>query len=372
PVILDGGSYDVLFYADLNGNGGYDDPPADHSWMLDADNVSGNTTLNFSHNTNFTPIDWNYAVTMNFNGMTPHLNQLLEIRIIDSVTELEVGRKRVEIVPAANFSVVIPGLTRNGSYRADFYADLNGNGRYNNTPTDHAWSMNFSNPDGNVTLDFTHNTNFTNIDWEYLFRLNMLGMNPHLGQLLEMRLVDNSDAEIGRTKFVELAVANSALSIPGLMQTADYHADFYADLNGSGDYNPPPADHAWRQEFTSDGDVVMNFAHNTNFVDIEWPTLAAGDPVPFELLPTSVSLFQNYPNPFNPSTSISFNLPQAGFVRLEVFNSLGQSIATLIDGNLAAGLYNHEFTGAGLSSGVYFYQLRAGEQVLTRRMMLLK
>jgi hypothetical protein len=372
PVILDDESYYVQFYADVNGNGGYDGQPTDESWMLEADAINGNTTLNFSRSTSFSDIDWPYVLTLNFSGMTPHVNQLVEVRIVDTSNDLEVGRKRVEIVPGAEFTVRVPGLRKDGSYRADFYADLNGNGHFDGVPNDHSWSENFTNPAGNYTIDFTHNTNFTNIDWEYMFRLNLLGMTPHLGQLLEMRLVDNSDMEIGRTGFESLPVANSALFVPGMMQTADYRTDFYADLNGSGDYNTPPTDHAWREEFSSNGDVVLNFSHNTNFTDIEWPTLAADDPIPFELLPTSVSLFQNYPNPFNPSTSISFNLPQAGVVKLDIFNSLGQNVATLVDGNLAAGLYNREFTGAGLASGVYYYQLRAGEQVLTRRMMLLK
>jgi hypothetical protein len=329
--------------------------------------------LDFSHNTNFAEIGWKYALTMNFNGMTPHLNQLIEVRVIDETTEMEVGRTRLEILPSGTASVMIPGLIRNASYRADFYADLNNNGKYDGTPIDHAWSLSFTNPDGNATLDFTHNTNFTNVDWRYLFRLNLLAMNPHLDQLLELRVVNQSnEEEIGRTSLNPVSAVKSALLVGGFESGTNYRADFYADLNGSGSYDTPPTDHAWRQSFSSDRNVVMNFSHNTNFTDIAWPSLAADDPIVVELIPNSFSLFQNFPNPFNPSTSINFDLSQSATVRLEVFNALGQTVAVLADGALPAGQYTHTFSGNELSSGFYYYSLRAGDAAESRRMLLLK
>jgi plastocyanin len=80
----------------------------------------------------------------------------------------------------------------------------------------------------------------------------------------------------------------------------------------------------------------------------------------------------NYPNPFNPETTIQFALPQAQNVRLEVFNALGQSVAVLVEGQLSAGIHRQSFAGANLPSGLYFYQLLAGDHRETRRMMLLK
>lgn len=80
----------------------------------------------------------------------------------------------------------------------------------------------------------------------------------------------------------------------------------------------------------------------------------------------------NYPNPFNPETTIRFALPQAENVRLEVFNAVGQSVAVLFDGRLSAGLHEQSFSGANLPSGLYFYQLLAGDHSETRLMMLLK
>jgi hypothetical protein len=89
-------------------------------------------------------------------------------------------------------------------------------------------------------------------------------------------------------------------------------------------------------------------------------------------LPASVSLHANYPNPFNAETVISFDLPEAGQVSLEVYNLMGQKIATLIDGNMPAGQHSVTWDASQYSSGVYFYRLAAGEKVFTRRMTLLK
>ncbi len=91
-----------------------------------------------------------------------------------------------------------------------------------------------------------------------------------------------------------------------------------------------------------------------------------------EQLPTEFSLSQNYPNPFNPSTEISFALPSASDVKLEVFNIMGQRVATLLDQHLEAGNHNVIWDGSQVASGIYFYRLDAGEFTKTRKMVLLK
>lgn len=88
--------------------------------------------------------------------------------------------------------------------------------------------------------------------------------------------------------------------------------------------------------------------------------------------PTHVILAQNYPNPFNPTTSIRFALSQTEQVRLEVFNTMGQRVAVLVDGSLSAGVHAASFDASGLSSGVYVYRLHAGSTSVTRTMILLK
>ena len=93
-------------------------------------------------------------------------------------------------------------------------------------------------------------------------------------------------------------------------------------------------------------------------------------------LPARLQLGQNYPNPFNPSTIIPYQLPAATRVRLEVFNILGQRVATLVDGERPAGFHTAAWnatdaSGRGVGSGVYLYRLLGGGERLTRSMVLL-
>jgi dienelactone hydrolase len=83
-------------------------------------------------------------------------------------------------------------------------------------------------------------------------------------------------------------------------------------------------------------------------------------------------LGQNYPNPFNPSTVISYQLPVNGNVTLKIFDVLGNEVATLVDEYKPAGSYEVEFSANGLTSGMYFYTLKAGNFVETKKMLLLK
>jgi hypothetical protein len=87
---------------------------------------------------------------------------------------------------------------------------------------------------------------------------------------------------------------------------------------------------------------------------------------------TSFALHQNYPNPFNPSTKISYSLLNSAQVKLEVYDVLGAKIATLVNQLQTAGSYKVDFDGSKLASGMYIYQLSTPNQVLTKKMMLLK
>jgi hypothetical protein len=80
----------------------------------------------------------------------------------------------------------------------------------------------------------------------------------------------------------------------------------------------------------------------------------------------------NYPNPFNPSTKIEFRIANFGFVLLKVYDVLGNEVATLVNEDKPAGIYEVEFNAVTLPSGVYFYQLRAGSFIQTKKMILIK
>jgi len=91
-----------------------------------------------------------------------------------------------------------------------------------------------------------------------------------------------------------------------------------------------------------------------------------------EVLPVTFCMEQNYPNPFNPATTIRYGLPRRAQVRLRVFNTLGQTIATLVEGEEVAGYHEVKFDGGNLPSGLYFYRLEAGGFIRIRTMLLLK
>jgi hypothetical protein len=89
-------------------------------------------------------------------------------------------------------------------------------------------------------------------------------------------------------------------------------------------------------------------------------------------VPTDFYLYQNHPNPFNPSTSIEFTLPKSEQVELKVYNILGKEVTTLVSKKLNAGKHTYQFDGKNLASGVYYYQLVAGEFREVRKMILLR
>jgi hypothetical protein len=89
-------------------------------------------------------------------------------------------------------------------------------------------------------------------------------------------------------------------------------------------------------------------------------------------IPTKFNLYQNYPNPFNPSTTIKFELPKSSKVNLAIYNTIGQKVATLVDEFKNAGAYEIKWNANSYASGIYFYLIRAGEFVLTKKMIFLK
>ncbi len=268
PGIETGMSYHVDFWVDFNENGMYDTPPTDHAWRLDLNDVMGDTTLTFIHNTNFTDIMWKHILTVEFSGMNPHIGQNFYLAVRDSSTGMEAGR--VHMVADSVFSVMVPGIESGMSYHVDFWVDFNENGMYDSPPTDHAWRLELNDVMGDTTLMFVHNTDFTDIMWKSLLTVEFSGMNPHMGQHVYIAVRDTvTGMEAGRAN----AIADSVftMQVPGIEQGKSYHVDIWADFNENGMYDTPPTDHAWRLELNDVmGDTTLMFVHNTNFTDIEW------------------------------------------------------------------------------------------------------
>jgi hypothetical protein len=104
---------------------------------------------------------------------------------------------------------------------------------------------------------------------------------------------------------------------------------------------------------------------------IQYGTIVSIDNQP-ELIPTQIVLHQNFPNPFNPATTIKHEIPVRSNVILKVYNTLGQEIITLTDEIQSAGIYEKEFNGNELNSGVYFAVLTINQSMFVSKMMLIK
>ena len=90
------------------------------------------------------------------------------------------------------------------------------------------------------------------------------------------------------------------------------------------------------------------------------------------ILPDKYLLYQSFPNPFNPSTTIKYSVPNSDIVNIKVYDILGKEVATLLNEYKSPGSYIVEFDGSKFASGVYFYQLKAGNYLDTKKMILMK
>jgi hypothetical protein len=138
----------------------------------------------------------------------------------------------------------------------------------------------------------------------------------------------------------------------------------------------PNTKHFWRVNAKNGGGTtawspVWNFT-TTVFNDV---VERLGDRVP-----ASYALAQNYPNPFNPATTFRFELPQSGDVSLRIYSMIGEEVATLVNGNFAAGVYTVRWDASNVASGMYIYRIQArptdggqaGSFVSTKKLLLIK
>jgi outer membrane protein assembly factor BamB len=89
-------------------------------------------------------------------------------------------------------------------------------------------------------------------------------------------------------------------------------------------------------------------------------------------IPKSFTLYQNYPNPFNPVTQIKFDVPKVSNVKITIFDVLGREVSILVNGELKAGVYNADWNASSFASGIYFYEIKAGDYRDVKKMVLVK
>ncbi len=159
---------------------------------------------------------------------------------------------------------------------------------------------------------------------------------------------------------------------------ADYLRSFKMDfIQFDGDWSSPPGTDNKNWTFVKgEADGFQLFFGTPLTVDqmeaLGFDITLVGVEDETNAIPSEYTLDQNYPNPFNPSTTIKFSIPENSTVELTVYNQLGEFIQTLVNEEKSAGSYEITFNAQDLSSGVYFYQIKANNFVSTKKLVLLK
>jgi len=139
-------------------------------------------------------------------------------------------------------------------------------------------------------------------------------------------------------------------------------------VSGNGNSNSP------KEYSFSDKDLVAGgsrFQYRLKQIDNDG-SFEYSDVVEVEVVPDQYELSQNYPNPFNPSTTIQFSLPKQSQLKINLYNMLGEQVATIAEGMYESGNHKVTFNASNLPSGTYVYRLESGEFVQVKKMILLK
>jgi len=184
----------------------------------------------------------------------------------------------------------------------------------------------------------------------------------------------------GKIQFGTWNSSDSTLSwVHGIVPLpADYKRSFNLDfIQFDGDWSSPPGSDNKNWSFVKDDADGFQLLYSTPLTTAQMnalgmDTLLVGVEDETNGMPSDYNLEQNYPNPFNPSTTIKFSIPENSIVELTVYNQLGEFIQMLVNEEKSAGSYEITFNAQDLSSGVYFYQIKANNFVSTKKLVLLK
>ena len=219
---------------------------------------------------------------------------------------------------------------------------------------------------------------------QYVFRINGNPNNYYdkpIAILTGPGTVSAGDFESRRLKFHPMAEFFGKFS-SGAYCTASYpdlgHPDWFFYLSTGNGYVISDHQYLAHTELEMDQDVwltqegVVNNKDDVVEAAIKWINGTSSIEENNNELVLDYNLSNNYPNPFNPLTTISYSIPKKGFVSLKVYDVLGNEIVTIIHENKQAGKYKVEFEANEITSGIYFYQLKSGDYIETKKMIFLK
>jgi hypothetical protein len=164
--------------------------------------------------------------------------------------------------------------------------------------------------------------------------------------------ITNRTGPVRDYRFVSMSPWNHTAGAPTYTVNMVYQKD---SIPGSVTQTPPAAESMARQVFAK-----VTYVNLIGIKNIGTET------------PNGFVLHQNYPNPFNPVTNIRFEIPVSSNVELKLYNSAGQLVGTLLNENVSAGIKEYRLDASALSSGIYFYTIKAGNFTDTKKMILVK
>ena len=199
----------------------------------------------------------------------------------------------------------------------------------------------------------------------------LLMVNTILGKLVDTVSLDSSVRLLDSGNTLSRHADDSHFA--GIQMTLSHGSDFSIELTDNAEVSEavtegnqttlvivyPETDHLF--SYTGSYDVVEVIAANTSANEI-----AA------RIVPTEFKIGAAYPNPFNPSTTLEIAVPEAGYVSVQVYNVMGQVVATLAEGQMAANTYQFTWNAGDMASGMYFVKAQLGDQIGTQKLMLLK
>ena len=358
-----------------------------------------------------------YTLTLDFQNMNPHLSQKFELRVVNKGSGLEVGRYTIGSLDSANFSIDLLVLVEGESYWIDFYADLNGNGQYDAPSTDHAWRMELNNAKNDTTLVFSHNVNFTDIQWPgdidpYQFTGTWSGNWKNLtfqttGPISGTVTVDPDSMKISGEFKTTGAFGNPDTTVFAFEGKADTTSGdtlkvqlpapwtgtinlFNGTISGTitdpnlfgtglsmtftGNYGLAQTIFRYQMSGTFQADGIVVMSHPDIPTGIASPVVASR--------PESFAILQNYPNPFNPETRIRIQLKQSARVSVQIYDLQGRLVRQYEPGSLQAGVYEipwdaRDSRGLAVPGGMYLAKVTLAPEgqnpiIRTLKMLLLK
>jgi len=181
----------------------------------------------------------------------------------------------------------------------------------------------------------------------------------------------DGDAVMYRAKFGHIVYSGETLldtvqhdSTMAETSIVVFYEDFNEDLVDLGGDNSVLK---WNVSAIAGSDTVLS-DNGPRFVLVDGTSLSVDE----EFIPTEFALHQNYPNPFNPVTTIQYDISEAGMVRLDVYNIIGEQVATLVQGRHEIGGYTVGWDAAGIASGIYYYRISSAKFTSTKKMILMK